>query len=132
MVFRVSQNPASAYHWGRVFWVMCVVTTGTGVILGILIHQRSWCAFCPMGTMQSALGGKKSLLQIDTEQCIECGKCEKVCPIDLAIIVHKESGVMTDPDCLKCPECIAACPQEALSWPTEEQEVTQAPHIADR
>ncbi|MCP4377670.1 MAG: 4Fe-4S dicluster domain-containing protein [bacterium] len=121
MAYRVSVNPASIYHWGRVFWVMCVITTAIGVVLGVAVHQRTWCAFCPMGTVQSALGGKKKPLQIDSDLCVECGKCEKACPINLAIIIHKDSGVLNEPDCLKCPECIAACPTNALSWPTETQ-----------
>ena len=123
MIYRVSMNPTDVYHWGRVFWIMCVITTGIGVVLGITIHQRSWCAFCPMGTMQNALGGKKGYLQIDKDLCVECRKCEKACPINLAIVVHKNSGVMTDQDCLKCSECIAVCPKNALSWPQRTREV---------
>jgi hypothetical protein len=56
MVFRVSQNPGDWRHWGKTFWMMCVITTAIGVVLGILLHPRTWCAFCPMGTLQGALG----------------------------------------------------------------------------
>ena len=117
MAFRIWQRPAGADVWlhlGRVFWLMCVVTTGIAVVLGVLIHPRSWCAFCPMGTMQRAVGGHRRRIPIDGEACIKCRKCEKACPFDLEIVVHTDTGLLADGDCLKCPECIAACPTGAL------------------
>jgi len=119
MVFRILQNPGDVYHWGRVFWLMCVVTTGVGVVLGVFLHQRSWCSFCPIGTIQNAMGGRKNQLLIDAERCRECAACEKVCPIGLPIVRHKLEGVVNEPDCLKCPECIKVCPAQALRWPRE-------------
>jgi len=114
MIFRIAQNVGNIYHWGKVFWLMCVVTSAIGIILGILIHPRSWCAFCPMGTMQNAIGGGKKQLKIDAEKCVECKKCEKVCPFDLEIVKHKKSGQLNDRDCLRCGECIWVCPKEAI------------------
>lgn len=124
MIYRISMNPTDVYHWGKVFWIMCVITTGIGLVLGIFIHHRTWCSFCPIGTMQSALGGKKTYLQIDKDLCIECGRCEKACPINLPIVIHKDSGIMTDPDCLKCSECIASCPKNALSWSSKKRKTS--------
>jgi len=40
---------------GMVGVIMCAVTTAAGIILGLLVHQRTWCAFCPMGTVQKNL-----------------------------------------------------------------------------
>ena len=118
MIFRVFQRPENAIFWeylGRVFWLMCVVTTSLAVVLGIMIKPRTWCSFCPMGTMQNALGGGKFQLRIDPESCIECGSCEKICPIDLPIVKYKNIGRVEERDCLKCFECIAVCQKEALS-----------------
>lgn len=41
---------------GFVFVRMCLITTVAAILLGVPIHQRTWCAFCPMGTLQGALG----------------------------------------------------------------------------
>ncbi|MBN1670748.1 MAG: 4Fe-4S binding protein [Kiritimatiellae bacterium] len=114
MMFRASANPTDPMHWGRVFWLMCVITTGIGLVLGVLIHPRAWCSFCPMGTMQSEIGGRKHQLSIDSDACVQCRKCERVCPFGLDIVDCREAGRMTHPDCLRCLECVAACPKDAL------------------
>jgi ferredoxin-type protein NapH len=113
MVFRISRNPGSWEHWGRVFWLMCAVTTGVGIVLAVLMHPRAWCSFCPMGTLQSALGGNRGLYLIDVS-CRECKTCEKACPMDLPIVIHKAEGVVKEGDCLKCLECAAVCPIRAV------------------
>ncbi len=118
MAFRVSRNPGDVKHWGHVFWLMCVVTTGIGVVLGVCIHPRAWCAFCPMGTIQNAIGGGRDELRIDRGRCHECKLCEKACPLALSIVKHKDDGLVLDRDCLKCSECIGACPAGSLRWPS--------------
>ncbi len=116
MIYQIAQNPRDAYHWGRVFWLMCVITTSVGVILGV-IHPRTWCALCPIGTIQAAIGGGKGELLINPDICRECKACENACPINIPIVKHKAEGVVREPDCLRCPECIKVCPVGALNWP---------------
>ncbi|TAN41686.1 MAG: 4Fe-4S binding protein [Nitrospirae bacterium] len=103
-------------HIGRVFWFMCAFTTSIAVILGVFIHQRTWCSFCPVGTVSNAEGRGKYQLNIGPS-CKECGLCEKSCPMDLEIVKHKPDARMLDPDCLKCSECAGVCPKGALSFP---------------
>lgn len=114
MVYRIAQNPTDFNHWGRVFWLMCTVTTAIGVVLAVFIHPRAWCTFCPMGTMQSALDRGQHRIVIDAEKCIECRACEKTCPMNLAIIGHKTEGTVADHDCLRCCQCCSVCPKQAL------------------
>jgi ferredoxin-type protein NapH len=117
MVWRLSQNPGDWHHWGKTFWMMCIVTTAIGVVLGVLFHQRMWCEICPMGTMQNAIGGHKQQLLIDASKCRMCRICEKACPIQIPIVKDKDLGYVSSRDCLKCPECTAVCPTKALYWP---------------
>ena len=121
MAYRVFQQPAGEPLWrhlGRVFWLMCVVTTAIAVVLGVLIHPRTWCSFCPIGTIQSALGGGRRQLRIDADACSGCRLCERACPFDLAIARHKDTRRVAERDCLRCSECVAVCPKKALSWPS--------------
>jgi polyferredoxin len=114
MLYRISLHPGDVYHWGRVFWLMCVITTAIGIVLGIVIHPRAWCSLCPMGTLQSSLDRGNRQLRIDTTACIACHACEKACPMNLQIVKYASDGFFPDTDCLKCPECSAVCPGKAL------------------
>ncbi|MFO7947411.1 MAG: 4Fe-4S binding protein [Armatimonadota bacterium] len=113
MVFRLSANPASAEHWGRVFVQLCMVTTGVGLLLAVLFHPRTWCSFCPVGTFSSTIGGDKQPMQI-AEGCRGCKLCEQACPLNLEIAKHADGGEMKDRDCLRCGECATACPANIL------------------
>ncbi len=115
MTWRISQNPSDWRHWGTVFWSMCAITTAVGVPLGMIYSARSWCSFCPVGTISAAIGGQIYPLQIATG-CRQCGLCEKACPMGLTIAEHRQNGCMANQDCLKCSLCISSCPTGQLGW----------------
>lgn len=119
MVFRLSQEPGNLNHWGLVFWQMCLVTTLAALVLGLRYSARSWCAFCPVGTIASSVGGEKYTLQVDSS-CKACGLCETTCPMQLDISDHRQTGLLQEKDCLKCSACIQTCPRsDVLSWPDQ-------------
>jgi len=115
MVWQISLSPGDVYHWGRVFVRICIITTAIGVALAVFVHPRTWCSFCPMGTMQSAVGGSRAPLKMD-RGCIECRACERACPMNLTIVGQQEDGVLKLPDCLKCGECVVTCPKRVLHF----------------
>ena len=117
MGVQIAQNPGDPMHWGRVFWLVCTVTTAIGVVLGSIYRARTWCTFCPIGTMANALGGTRDQLLI-SHDCRACGLCETKCPMDLSIATHRESGTVPHRDCLKCAACVDSCPRDALSFPS--------------
>jgi polyferredoxin len=96
---------------GMVFVTMCFVTTAIAVLLGTYLSPRTWCSFCPMGTAQRLIGGKRYPLKLTKEKCINCSKCDKVCPMQLKI--RQDSA---KPDCIKCGRCVSACPKAALEF----------------
>jgi ferredoxin-type protein NapH len=96
---------------GMVFVIMCLVTTSVAALLGSYLSPRAWCSFCPMGTAQRLLGGKRYPLKLAKEKCINCKKCEKVCPMQLKICQDDAK-----PDCIKCGRCLSACPKDALQF----------------
>lgn len=117
MAWRIAQNPGEWQHWGTVFWSMCLITTAIGIPLGMVYRSRSWCSFCPVGTVAAATGGDKFQLKI-AHDCRQCGACEKQCPMGFAIAEHRDAGALPHRDCIKCSSCVDSCPREALSWPT--------------
>jgi len=50
-----------------------------------------------------------------TDACNECGHCTAVCTSN--VLVHaevKQYGMVVDPGCMKCMDCISVCPNDAL------------------
>jgi ferredoxin-type protein NapH len=100
---------------GLAFVLVLTVTTSIGIFLGIVIHPRTWCHICPIGTIAGWFSKGKKPLLID-EACTSCRVCDKACPIQLAPSHDKEHGVVFSSDCVKCGACVAACPSRALSF----------------
>lgn len=111
MIFRIISTNGIVDKIGMVFVTLCIITTSVAILFGVIIAPRAWCSFCPMGTIQRVVGRGKYKLNLDQEKCIECGKCQKVCPMQLPV-----NEIMEKPDCIKCGRCVEACPKNALSF----------------
>ena len=87
------------------------------IVLGVLIlasvfYQNFWCRYlCPYGALLG-LVAKISLSRIRRapDLCVDCGKCAKVCPSQLAVDKLVTIG---SAECTGCLECVAACPAES-------------------
>lgn len=82
------------------------------VVLSILFY-RPFCKWiCPLGAFY-ALMNKVSLLgiQVDDCRCISCGKCARVCKMDVDITKTPDHT-----ECIRCGKCIKECPAEALRF----------------
>lgn len=104
------------YKIGAFFITLLTVTTGIGVILVFFLHHRTWCTFCPAGSMAKWIGNGKFPLKINSELCVECNSCSTICPINVKPFLYRSEGVriVKDYDCLKCNLCVEKCPQKAL------------------
>ena len=58
---------------------------------------------------------------VDTDRCIGCGKCERICFTKAISIVDGKSSI--DDRCRGCGRCIEVCPQEAISISFDESKV---------
>jgi polyferredoxin len=78
---------------------------------GSILVKNFWCRYlCPYG----ALMGLVSLLspvkiRRDADACIDCAKCAKACPANLAV---DQLVQIRSVECAACMECIAVCPTE--------------------
>ncbi len=119
-----------AAHLGSVFVNQYLVwPTLVGMALALLINPRTWCTFCPMGTMQQIVNklGKKLSLNRNTEEfvnisvpenCTQCGKCAKACPVQLIPYLNWENSQFKNESCIKCRTCTYSCPSKLLYMDT--------------
>lgn len=78
---------------------LLVVSTVVAVVLGTVFHERTWCLFCPMGTVANAVDriatalGRDEWTQvtIDAEACIDCHRCQSVCRQQISPNEHTDT-----------------------------------------
>ncbi len=116
MTLQIIKFLPDPYKIGMFFVILLTVTTMIGIILAFIFHQRTWCYLCPIGSIANWAGRGKYPVKIDSNLCTDCNLCYKVCPIQVAPLEFKRSGLETvnDGDCLKCGLCVLSCPKGAL------------------
>ena len=62
MIFQLIRLWPDPYKIGRLFAILITATTFIGIILGLIFHQRTWCSFCPVGTLAHWAGSTKARL----------------------------------------------------------------------
>jgi polyferredoxin len=103
---------------GKVFWTIIVVTTIVGIVLAFIYAPRTWCSFCPMGTISSWVAPKHaplpkafSNIHVSSACQLKCKNCARVCPMQLTPYDSRgEATGYLHPDCIKCSKCTLACP----------------------
>ena len=106
-----------------VFWTIIVMTTIVGVTLSFIYAQRTWCSFCPMGTISNWVAPKKAPLpkaftniHVSSACQMKCKQCARVCPMQLTPYDSRGEVIgYLHPDCLKCGKCVLACPTRIMT-----------------
>ena len=80
------------------------------------LGNKGFCAYaCPYGALFGAADRLAPLrIRVDTS-CTGCARCTAVCTSD--VLVHREvaeHGAVVSSACMKCLDCVAACPEGAL------------------
>jgi len=87
-----------------------------GFMTVYFLGQKGFCTYaCPYGGF-FGLADKISPGKIRvTDACNQCGHCTATCTSN--VLVHaevKQFGMVVDPGCMKCMDCVSVCPNEAL------------------
>jgi polyferredoxin len=87
-----------------------------GIILAYkLKDNRAFCKYvCPI-TVFLKISSYFSLLRVkvDKDQCVECGKCIKSCPMDVDMLDNSRKRENAT-ECILCLNCIHSCSKDAL------------------
>jgi polyferredoxin/Tfp pilus assembly protein PilF len=87
-----------------------------GFVTVYFLGAKGFCTYaCPYGGFFSLVDkfapGKIRV----TDACNQCGHCTATCTSN--VLVHaevKQYGMVVDPGCMKCMDCISVCPNDAL------------------
>lgn len=104
------KNPSLRLGLGSLFNLKLTILIIT-IILSIIFY-RPFCKWiCPLGAFYS-LFNKYSFYQmnVDKHKCIDCGKCARVCKMDVDIRENDHHL-----ECIRCGDCKKNCPTKAIS-----------------
>ena len=100
----------------RAFIAGNVLYYAVGIALAFAFKDnRAFCKYvCPI-TVFLKPTSYFSLLRVkcDTEKCVSCGKCKRVCPMDVDVTDNARSR-KNGTECILCFECVKGCPKNAL------------------
>lgn len=85
------------------------------VFLPGLLAPRFWCRYlCPAGAVFSLFSKKTAIRRRVSDDCIECGLCQKRCPMNA---IPSDPHQTRNDECIACETCERICPAAAISFP---------------
>ena len=88
----------------------------SGIVLAFLFKDnRAFCKYlCPVTVFLKPASYFAFLrVKCDTSKCIACGKCRRVCPMEVDMTDNSRKRA-NGTECILCLNCIDACPKKAL------------------
>lgn len=97
-------------------WVAIPFLFVCGFMTVYFLGSKGFCTYaCPYGGF-FGLADKVAPGRIRvTDACNSCGHCTATCTSN--VLVHaevKQHGMVVDPGCMKCMDCVSVCPNDAL------------------
>ncbi len=97
-------------------WVAVPCLFVCGFVTVYFLGSKGFCTYaCPyggfFGLADQLAPGKIRV----TDACNQCGHCTATCTSN--VLVHaevKKFGMVVDPGCMKCMDCVSVCPNDAL------------------
>ena len=101
---------------GPLFAVLTFLFCGFAVVY--LLGAKGFCTYgCPYGALFGIADRFAVGRILVTDACDQCGHCTVTCTSNVR--VHDEVrrfGMVVDPGCMKCTDCVSVCPKGALYW----------------
>ncbi len=99
---------------GPVVAVLTFVVAGMAIVY--FLGAKGFCTYaCPYGGFFGLADKVAPGRILVTDDCEHCGHCTAVCTSNVR--VHEEValyGMVVDPGCMKCMDCVSVCPNDAL------------------
>ncbi|MEM8835556.1 MAG: tetratricopeptide repeat protein [Planctomycetota bacterium] len=90
-----------------------------GFVCVYVLGAKGFCTYgCPYGGFFAPVDTVSvGRIVVDDDLCERCGYCTANCTSNVR--VHEEihdHGMVVDPGCMKCMDCVSVCPNDALSF----------------
>lgn len=104
----------------EIMWWSFIIGNILYYLIGIIIackcrDNRAFCKYiCPVTIFLKPMSYFALFrIKVEKEKCISCGKCERVCPMDVEVPrnFRKKRNAT---ECILCMKCIEECPKDAL------------------
>ena len=98
------------------FLIGNIVYYAVGIVLAYsLKDNRAFCKYiCPITVFLKPMSYYSAMrITCDNAKCVSCGKCKKVCPMNVDMTDNARSRA-NGTECILCMECVDACPKKAL------------------
>lgn len=121
LVFAASLFLFGAENKERIMWYAFLIGNAVYYAAGIALafafkDNRAFCKYlCPI-TVFLKPASSLSLMRIeaDAEKCVSCGKCRRVCPMNVEPDVPFKVRRRNRTECILCLTCVQNCPTKAL------------------
>ena len=100
----------------RAFLIGNVLYYAAGIALAVAFKDnRAFCKYiCPITVFLKPMSYYSlTRVKCDKSKCISCGKCSRVCPMDVDVTDNSRKR-KNGTECILCMECVKACPKDAL------------------
>ena len=101
------------------FWAFIVGNVlyyAVGIALAFgLKDNRAFCKYvCPVTVFLKPMSYFAFFrVKCDKEKCVSCGKCRRVCPMEVDVTDNSRKR-LNGTECILCMECVKNCPKNAL------------------
>lgn len=136
-ILKISDTFGTLSYWdqlGYVFVTTYLMVIIVGGLLSLFVAPRTWCQFCPMGVMQKGSYKLGKLLGVnkhtdekititDKDMCHNCGKCSRVCPMQLTPYQEfSDKNQFDNEACIRCNTCVKNCTAGILTLNKQHEE----------
>lgn len=87
-----------------------------GFVTVYFLGAKGFCTYaCPYGGIFAPVEKAAPVRIRVTDACTHCGHCTSVCTSNVRVSEEvRDFGMVVDPGCMKCMDCVESCPNDAL------------------
>lgn len=111
-------------------WVAIPFFLICGFATVYFLGAKGFCTYgCPYGGFFAPADKvAPGRIIVDHDKCHQCGHCTAVCTSNVRVHEEiREYGMVVDPGCMKCMDCVSVCPNDALSFGFAKPAVIKGP-----